>query len=1091
MKDYRHPTPSVETSANLAAPAVQPNPLGSSPVNFSEPVQHAKARNVPESNSMPFASFAVATLFLSLRSLCSVPANLDLKNLMKTKLPLLVLLLAALTLFTLTATPAQAGPGYALSFNGTNQSVTVPDHDALTFTNAFTWEAWVYITKPNWPYLEEWVTLFAKDSFTREAWFAVYSDGRLDARFNSQSFNSHLSTNTIAFQTWQHVAVTWDGNTVCYFLNGQPDISVTYTGSTDNTTNRLVIGLDALDGRYHFQGLMDELRLWNVARSSAEIQAAMNHSLTGTETGLVAYWPFDEASGTTVSNRAALTGSACDGSLSNAPTWVVSTIPSFQSAPAAAIAAATGIGRTNATLNGTVNPGNQPTAAWFQWGATTNYGNTSTSTNLSATNINLAVSASLGGLTPGQTYHGQLVASNSAGMVTGGDVTWTNLILPPAVTTLAASGVQFTNATLNATVNPNGLPTGAWFQWGADTNYGHLTAVTNLSATNINLAVSAALDGLTAGQTVHFRVVATNADGLTPGSDAAFTTIGMTNTVTSLADDGGSGTLRQILANAYDGQTIVFATHGTLTLTNGELVITNSLTFVGPGATNLFISGNTNSRVFNIKSTNAVVMISDVTICNGKAANGSDGGGVYNAGTLTLMACTLNANTAGNGYASTSINPGRGGNGGGVYNAGTLTLMACTLNANTAGNGGVHTSGGIGGIGANGDGGVGGNGGGVFNDGSLTLNACTFSANTAGRGANGGSENSSGNGGAGGNGGGVFNDTNASLATLRSSLFALNTAGTGGNPYGGIGGTAGSDPDLSGAFTSFGHNLVRITGNSTGIVNGVNGDLVGTAAAPVNALLGPLTNNGGATFTMALLPGSPAIDAGDDTLTGTDQRGSARKSGQHVDIGAYELDAAALGYSAPSLGGLSCTVSNLASGLSSATFSFSVNPNGLNTTAWIDYGITTSYGGTSATLYLGYTNVSVSTNLTLTGFAPGTTYHYRLSASSPAGTTTGADQSFTTTAPGDLNGDGVVSVDEMNLIGQNYWSTTANHLTGLTGAGAGRFTFGLTNAAGLNFTVLMSTNLTDWTPLTNAAGFYFNDPAATNAPQRFYRLRWP
>jgi len=93
-----------------------------------------------------------------------------------------------------------------------------------------------------------------------------------------------LSTNTIAFQTWQHVAVTWDGSTVRYYLNGQPDLSVQYTGSTINTTNPLVIGLDALDGRYHFQGLMDELRLWNVARSPAEIQAAMNHPLTGNET---------------------------------------------------------------------------------------------------------------------------------------------------------------------------------------------------------------------------------------------------------------------------------------------------------------------------------------------------------------------------------------------------------------------------------------------------------------------------------------------------------------------------------------------------------------------------------------------------------------------------------------------------------------------------------------------------------------------------------------------------------------------------------------------------------------------------------------
>jgi hypothetical protein len=56
-------------------------------------------------------------------------------------------LLAAVTLFLITAASASAGPGYALSFDGVDDYVTVPDHPALTFTNAFTWEAWIKITK--------------------------------------------------------------------------------------------------------------------------------------------------------------------------------------------------------------------------------------------------------------------------------------------------------------------------------------------------------------------------------------------------------------------------------------------------------------------------------------------------------------------------------------------------------------------------------------------------------------------------------------------------------------------------------------------------------------------------------------------------------------------------------------------------------------------------------------------------------------------------------------------------------------------------------------------------------------------------------
>ena len=93
---------------------------------------------------------------------------------------------------------------------------------------------------------------------------------------------------------------------------------------------------------------------------------------------------------------------------------------------------------------------------------------------------------------------------------------------------------------------------------------------------------------------------------------------------------------------------------------------------------------------------------------------------------------------------------------------------------------------------------------------------------------------------------------------------------------------------------------------------------------------------------------------------------------------------------------------------------------------------------------------------------------------------------------GDLNGDGAVSASEMSSTAQNYWATTTNRITGLTSKGQGTFQFGLTNMAGLSFSVLASTNLTDWQTLTNASPqLLFNDADATNATQRFYRLVWP
>jgi hypothetical protein len=98
-------------------------------------------------------------------------------------------------------------------------------------------------------------------------------------------------------------------------------------------------------------------------------------------------------------------------------------------------------------------------------------------------------------------------------------------------------------------------------------------------------------------------------------------------------------------------------------------------------------------------------------------------------------------------------------------------------------------------------------------------------------------------------------------------------------------------PDCTGSITSQGHNII---GNNTGCsFTPTTGDKVGTAAAPIDANLGLLADNGGPTLTHALFPGSPAIDAGDPALPGsggtacaaTDQRGAPR----NCDIGAYEL----------------------------------------------------------------------------------------------------------------------------------------------------------------------------------------------------------
>ena len=134
-------------------------------------------------------------------------------------------------------------------------------------------------------------------------------------------------------------------------------------------------------------------------------------------------------------------------------------------------------------------------------------------------------------------------------------------------------------------------------------------------------------------------------------------------------------------------------------------------------------------------------------------------------------------------------------------------------------------------------------------------------------------------------GGGIDNASAAvpsSSITLTNTLVANNEAATG--------------PDYFGTVNFSDHNLIRIADGSSGFnAAGPNPDLLGSAANPLDPHLGQLGDNGGPTQTMALLPGSPAIDAGDNSvpsLAGSfDQRGQgfARVSGSTIDIGAFEV----------------------------------------------------------------------------------------------------------------------------------------------------------------------------------------------------------
>jgi hypothetical protein len=343
---------------------------------------------------------------------------------------------------------------------------------------------------------------------------------------------------------------------------------------------------------------------------------------------------------------------------------------------------------------------------------------------------------------------------------------------------------------------------------------------------------------------------------------------------TSANCPGAGCRLRDALAAVNDGDTINFAVTGTITLSSGQLVVDKHVTIDGPGADQLSVDANHNSRVFSIAS-GKTVTIDGLTITNGLASGmgtAGVGGGIFNDhATLTVSNCTLSGNSAGNG--------------GGIFNLGdffgtaTLTVSNCTLSGNSGSGGG----------------------GGIFNDG-VSFGSATLTVSNS---------TLSGNSGTGDTGGGILNngDSNGTAPlTVSNSTLSGNSASSGGggifnnhatlditNTILNAGAQGGNISNNSGTVTSHGYNL---SSDSGGGLLTATGDQINT-----DPKLGPLQDNGGPTYTHALLSCSPAIDGGDPSFTpppNYDQRGAGypRVMNGRLDIGSFEVQEVLPCYSA-------------------------------------------------------------------------------------------------------------------------------------------------------------------------------------------------
>jgi CSLREA domain-containing protein len=481
---------------------------------------------------------------------------------------------------------------------------------------------------------------------------------------------------------------------------------------------------------------------------------------------------------------------------------------------------------------------------------------------------------------------------------------------------------------------------------------------------------------------------------------------------------GGGCSLREAVNQAdVDGGDLISLPPGTYTLdhTLGALSFTASATLVGSAATGTRISGGGATQILTVASP-ASVGIDFVTLEDGDAGGGQGGAALVNAGAaLTLTGDVLSGNSANQAGA--------------VEDQGTLDIegSAMSSNASTNDGGAIHLDG----SGASSadatihdstftDNNAGQTGGAIRVQSSttgsastsLTLTRSTLTGNTAG--TNGGAlEDSNGSSGASvsisdatfeGNtaaaNGGALDIGNGPTADsiINDTIFANGTGpgGQGGDVALGASpnkpifentivadGVSPTGPDCNGSVQSAGHNLTdssqcRFVGAPTGF------DMVNT-----DPMLGPLQDNGGPTETMALLPGSPAIDAGlNSGCPATDQRGLARPQGAACDIGAYE--------SAPPLIG-AATASSV--GTTIAILSAPVaNPDVQGGSVLFQFGTSTAYGNTSATEGLRPSTSATTFSVPLIDLTPDTVYHFRVVAENHSAPAVGPDETFTTAA---------------------------------------------------------------------------------------------
>ena len=313
-----------------------------------------------------------------------------------------------------------------------------------------------------------------------------------------------------------------------------------------------------------------------------------------------------------------------------------------------------------------------------------------------------------------------------------------------------------------------------------------------------------------------------------------------TLSVTDCSGETGPGRIGTVLGLASAGDKITFSCSGTIPISSTLTISTTNLTLDGRDQS-VTLDGGTSTQVLSVNG-DVTFTLQALTITNGSAGLSGEGGGLFNkSGMVNISNSTFSGNSAAS-------------QGGGLFNeSGTVNINNSTFSGNSA----PHVS-----------------GGGLGNVGTVTISNSTFANNSAFE------------------GGGLIN---RGTVTISNSTFANNS----GDEVGG-GLINGATVNISRSIVANNPggdclNFATITDQGYNVSSDSSCGLTDTSSLQnTDPKLGPLASNGGPTQTMALLKGSPAIDAiplSSSLYPRTDQRGHKRPDNPHEsawDIGAYE-----------------------------------------------------------------------------------------------------------------------------------------------------------------------------------------------------------